>query len=164
MPRSPLLCAVQLAGAPPGCKIVPTTAESDTVATGEAGDHARVAALLEETCRPKLLPLIAEKALPVEELTEGRIEMQGRPVRFRSMAETVAHGIGIDPAAQSAAARILMRWLKQDIGPDMPPVPLRVGQQQIVVRAKALAQDVRILIPEELPTTLSAAEVEVFFS
>ncbi|MGB4826871.1 MAG: hypothetical protein WBP18_06265 [Paracoccaceae bacterium] len=46
----------------------------------------------------------------------------------------------------------------------MPLVHLRVGQQQIVERAKALAQDARILIPDELTTGLSAAEVEVFFN
>jgi predicted lipoprotein len=54
----------------PGCKIVKTVAEGDTAAAdaGEAGDDARIAALLNKTYDAKLLPLIRAKALPVADL------------------------------------------------------------------------------------------------
>lgn len=54
----------------PACKIVKTTsdAEGGAIPAGEAGDDARIAALLEETYESGLLPLIAEKSLPVAEL------------------------------------------------------------------------------------------------
>lgn len=129
----------------------------------------------------------------VETLTEGRIDLDGREVRFRSKSDAVAAGIGIvfqelnlfpnltvaeniyigreptrlgvdiDAGAQSAAARALMRRLEQPIDPDTPLDHLRVGQQQIVEIAKVLAQDARILILDEPTSALSAAEVEVLF-
>ncbi|MEO5620481.1 MAG: ATP-binding cassette domain-containing protein, partial [Cypionkella sp.] len=106
----------------------------------------------------------------VETLTEGRIEMGGQEVSFRSKSDAVAKGIGIvfqelnlfpnltvaenifiareplrygvdiDAVAQSAAAQKLMARLEQDIDADMPLGNLRIGQQQVVEIAKALAQ------------------------
>lgn len=129
----------------------------------------------------------------VESLTEGRIELQGREVRFRNKADAVREGIGIvfqelnlfpnltvaenifighepvragldiDQRSQARATRALMARLEQDIDPDTPLDHLRVGQQQIVEIAKALSQDARILILDEPTSALSAAEVEVLF-
>ena len=54
----------------PGCKIVKNAPEGEAAAVipeGEAGDDARIAALLDKTYEAELLPLIA-KALPVADL------------------------------------------------------------------------------------------------
>lgn len=53
------------------CKIVKTAPEGDADAaaqSGEAGDDARIAALLDKTYEAELLPLIASRALPVADL------------------------------------------------------------------------------------------------
>ncbi len=97
----------------------------------------------------------------VETLSEGRIEMEGREVRFRDKADAVAAGIGIvsqelnrfpnmtvaenifvareplkagiqiDHVTQRARTQALMARLEQDIDPDATLGDLRVGQQQI---------------------------------
>lgn len=129
----------------------------------------------------------------VEQLTEGRILMNGQEVQFRGTEDARRHGIGIvfqelnlfpnmtvaenifigreitrggvdiDMAAQRAETRRLMQRLEHDIDPDTLVGELRVGQQQIIEIAKSLAQDARILILDEPTSALSAAEVDILF-
>jgi len=69
----------------------------------------------------------------------------------------------INQKAEKQRALELARRLEQNIEPHALVSDLRIGQQQIIEIAKALTQDVRILIMDEPTSALSAAEVEVLF-
>ena len=128
----------------------------------------------------------------VEQPTFGRIRLDGEEVVLASPVDAASLGIGIihqelnlcanlsvadniflarelrsrgsiDRAGQRSQVRALMDRLEQRIDPDAVVGRLRVGQQQIVEIARALTQDVRILIMDEPTSALSEPEVEVLF-
>ena len=127
-----------------------------------------------------------------EQCTKGRVILEEEDIHVRSPQDAMRHGIGIihqeldlcpnmsiaeniflarevvhrgiiDKKSQQQLTRNLIQRLEHEIDPNTLVSDLRIGAQQIVAIAKALAQNPRILVMDEPTSALSTAEVEVLF-
>ena len=127
-----------------------------------------------------------------EQPTEGALHMNGEEVRFHNPIEAQGHGIGIiyqeidlcpnmsvsdnifltreiaprqviNFKKQKETSRELLARLEQQIDPDTTVGELGVSAQQVVAIAKALLQNVKVLIMDEPTSALTATEVAILF-
>jgi erythritol transport system ATP-binding protein len=129
----------------------------------------------------------------VETATAGKLLLEGREIQINGPRDAAEHGIGIiyqelnlfpnlsvtenifmareittrgvvinEKEQQQRAQAILARF-NQPIDPRALVGDLRVGEQQLVEIARALSQNVRILIMDEPTSALSTREVESLF-
>jgi predicted lipoprotein len=107
----------------PGCKIVKTVAdgESATAVAGEAGDDARIAALLDKTYEAELLPLIAAKALPVADLRSalaGGLDVAGAAHGNKGSGEGAAWNFAVKGEGVVVEANLTSRARKAMLDTD----------------------------------------------
>ncbi|MGB5750406.1 MAG: sugar ABC transporter ATP-binding protein [Desulfobacterales bacterium] len=127
------------------------------------------------------------------EISSGKILLENKEITIKNVDDAAKYGIGIvyqelnlfpnlniaenifmareikgkgpviDHKEQISRTKDLMTQLEQPIDPKELVSNLRIGQQQIVEIAKALSQDVNILIMDEPSSALSSAEVNILF-
>jgi ABC-type sugar transport system ATPase subunit len=125
-------------------------------------------------------------------LDEGEIRVDAKQVRFRSPRDAVSRGIGVVyqelagmphltvtenvllgrfptrlgkirwPEAHEQA-RTVLEQLQVDIDVRAPLGRLRLGQQQIVEIARALAEEAKVLVFDEPSAILGYKEIEILF-
>ncbi|KEI43254.1 sugar ABC transporter ATP-binding protein [Saccharopolyspora rectivirgula] len=125
---------------------------------------------------------------------EGKITVEGHPVEFSKPAEAQRAGIAmihqeldlvpalsvaenlylgreprtrygaVDRRKMASRTRELLRRTGIELDPFRPVGQLRVGEQQLVVIARALSLNAKVLIMDEPTSALSAAEVDQLFA
>lgn len=125
---------------------------------------------------------------------EGDFTVEGRPVNFRSVADSKAAGISviyqeptlfpdlsvaenifigrqprrrfglIDHAGMLSSAQALFARLGVDLDPARTAEGLSIADQQIIEIAKAISLDARVLVMDEPTAALSGVEVERLFA